>query len=185
MIIRPARQEDQTNLYKLFDDVIRHTFEKNGFGHMIEEIKEEYEDKLSVFRDHLDRDEIDTYMLIAEEQGQIYGCISLTPSSKLIHKCMQGKLDGIHEIGTVYVLPAYQGKGIGRSLFNEMVGELINRGYESCYFDCGYPSAQVIWKRIFGEPTYFLKDYWDEGGHHMVWHQRPSELKLCLQNRKK
>jgi predicted nucleic-acid-binding Zn-ribbon protein len=30
-------------------------------------------------------------------------------------------------------------------------------------------TAQKIWCKKFGYPEYYLKDYWGQGSHYMVW----------------
>jgi GNAT superfamily N-acetyltransferase len=73
------------------------------------------------------------------------------------------------EVGTVFVHPDYQGKGIGNSLLEAIMKHLKNIGLTEFCLDSGYGSAQQIWKRKFGLPDYWQKDFWGEGQDHMVW----------------
>jgi len=49
------------------------------------------------------------------------------------------------------------------------------KGYSFTMYRLG-GNAQKIWINKFGEPEYYLKDYWGEGADHMVWRLKVSEV---------
>jgi hypothetical protein len=50
-----------------------------------------------------------------------------------------------------------------------MYRTLSNKGIEEFCLDSGYMRAQKIWKKKYGDPNYWLENYWGEGYHHMIW----------------
>ena len=90
-------------------------------------------------------------------------------ASDLVKQCTENALEGYLEMGTVFVHPEFQGKGVGKQLVHRLFLELDLKKIKEICFDSGYPSAQKIWSRLFGVPEYFLKDFWSEGSHHMIW----------------
>ncbi|WP_317911749.1 hypothetical protein [Clostridioides difficile] len=50
-----------------------------------------------------------------------------------------------------------------------MIQELQCKGIKEFCMDSGYSNAQKIWRKRFGEPEYFLENYWAEGQHHLIW----------------
>ena len=55
------------------------------------------------------------YFLLAIDtsNNKIIGTIEIGPASTLINSCTGGVLKNLYEIGTVFILPEYQRKGIG------------------------------------------------------------------------
>lgn len=109
------------------------------------------------------------FFLIALDVDKIIGTIEFGPASALICECTDNKFKGLVEVGTVFVLPDYQMKGVGNLLLNTMFSILHNKGIEEICLDSGYSNAQKVWKKKFGKPDYWLKDYWGEGYDHMIW----------------
>ncbi len=87
----------------------------------------------------------------------------------MINSCTGGVLKDLYEIGTVFILPEYQRKGIGSLLLHTMFLTLLSRGITEFCLDSGYRKAQSIWTKKFGEPSHVLKDYWGESSDHMIW----------------
>jgi GNAT superfamily N-acetyltransferase len=75
----------------------------------------------------------------------------------------------VGELGSLYVLPSYQGLGVGSTLIKELMAYLSKQGIEQFCLDSGYQRAQVKWLRKFGEPYKVVKDYWGPDSVHMVW----------------
>jgi GNAT superfamily N-acetyltransferase len=80
-------------------------------------------------------------------------------------------LNDVGEVGTLYILPEYQKKGIGTLLLNSIFTVLMSRGIKEYCLDSGYKTAQQIWRRKFGEPVIVVKDYWAKGFDHYIWHR--------------
>lgn len=73
------------------------------------------------------------------------------------------------ELGGLYVLPEYQGQGVGSALISEMLMYLHNKGVKQFWLDCGLKGAQKRWLRKFGEPYKVAKNYWGKDADHLIW----------------
>jgi GNAT superfamily N-acetyltransferase len=167
--IRRPRIEDIEELQQFFRIVISETFAREGLAGLIDDIEAEIESKNNYLHLDLDTNGEKRYFLIALAENKIIGTIEYGPASKLIQDCTNGILGNLAEVGTVFVLPHYQRKGIGNQLLAEMLNTLKARGIVEFCLDSGYKNAQTIWKKKFGEPDYLLKDYWGQGQDHMIW----------------
>ena len=167
--IRRPRIGDVEELHRFFKTVITDTFIKEGIGHLLQDMEDEIETKKAYLEWDLGSDGDRRYFLIALHEGKIIGSIEYGPASELISKCTNNELADLNEVGTVFVLPDYQGMGIGNQLLNEMYRTLRDKGMEEFCLDSGYTNAQKIWKKKFGEPDYLLEDYWGEGYPQMIW----------------
>ncbi|MEC2934384.1 GNAT family N-acetyltransferase, partial [Bacillus cereus] len=85
------------------------------------------------------------------------------------NSCTGGVLKNLYEIGTVFILPEYQRKGIGSLLLHTMFLTLLSRGITESCLDSGYKNAQSRGMKKFGIPRFVLKDYWGESSDHMSW----------------
>ncbi len=63
-------------------------------------------------------------ILLAEGAGDYAGCVALRPLQ-----------DKICEMKRLYVLPEYQGRGIGRALARSVIGEARRKGYQKMRLD--------------------------------------------------
>lgn len=154
---------------EFFQIVLRHTFERNGITHLVDLIDEEIEDKRRCLNEDIESNGKNRYFLIAKKADKIVGSIEYGPSNELIYSCTNGELKELLEIGTVFVHPDYQNKGIGSRLLDLIFIELEKNGVKEVCIDSGYKSAQKTWVKKFGNPEYHLKDYWGEDADHMVW----------------
>ena len=126
------------------------------------------EDKRKCLNQDIESNGENRYFLIASIDDIIAGSIEYGPSNDLIITCTNGELKDLVEIGTVFVNPKYQRKGIGNLMLIHIFNELKNKGIMEFCLDSGYKSAQSIWINKFGEPEYYLKDYWGECADHMI-----------------
>lgn len=169
--IRRPQISDKEELFAFFDLVLKDTFIING----LVELTEDYEQECKEKREHLSADfasgGVDRHFLIAvdKQSGNLLGCIAYGPASSLIVMETNGALAGYMEIGTAFVHPNYQNKGIGTMLLNAIIRTLEIREIHHYCLDSGYAIAQKIWTKKLGEPDYLLKDYWGDGAHHMIW----------------
>ena len=115
------------------------------------------------------------YFLIALNGDKIIGSVEYGPVSDLIIKCTNNAYKGLLEVGTVFVHPDFQRKGVGNVLLNAIYSTLHENEIEEFCLDCGYNRAQKVWKKKFGDPDYLLKDYWDKGNDHMIWRIKVSD----------
>ena len=161
--------EDIELINEFFKIVLRDTFERNEIANLVDLIVEEIEDKRRCLNQDIESDGKDRYFLIAKDDDKIVGSIEYGPSNELIVSCTNGKLKELPEIGTVFVHPDYQNKGIGSRMLNLIFMELKKNSIKEVCLDSGYKSAQKTWINKFGNPEYHLKDYWGEDSDHMVW----------------
>lgn len=180
--IRRPRIEDQEELNQFFSKVIKHTFSKEGLEELLDDIQNEIESKKQYLKSDLDTNGSNRYFLIAldKKNALIIGSIEYGPASELITTCTDGAIKEMYEVGTVFVHPDYQGRGVGTFLLNVMFLTLLNRGIQEFCLDSGYANAQKIWKRKFGEPDYWLKDYWGDGADHMIWKKSLNDMPIIF-----
>ncbi|WP_261134019.1 GNAT family N-acetyltransferase [Bacillus sp. Marseille-Q3570] len=161
--------DDVEALHQLFKIVITDTFAKEGIEHMQDDLLEEIEVKKNYLKSDLERNGEKRYFLIAEERDKIIGCIEYGPASELIRTCTNNAYHGLMELGTVFVHPDYQRKGVGNHLLNEIYRTFVEKSIDEFCLDSGYRRSQTIWRKKFGKPDYLLKDFWGEGYDHMIW----------------
>jgi GNAT superfamily N-acetyltransferase len=169
IMIRRPRAEDYEELEQLFITVVKDTFKREGLSDLYDDIENEIESKKRYLQSDLDSNGEHRYFLIAIDQHhRIVGTIEFGPASELIHECTDGAWGGLQEVGSVFVHPEYQGRGIGTLLWNAMLLIFLGRDIHEFCLDSGYDRAQAIWRKKFGDPDYWLKDYWGSGHDHMI-----------------
>jgi GNAT superfamily N-acetyltransferase len=96
------------------------------------------ESRLEIWRGPLSNPESPSVIYVAEADGQIIGFAAGGPerSGHVLYKA---------EIYAIYLLQAYQGRGIGRALVQAVVGRLLDKGY----------SAMLIWVAAKNPATHF------------------------------
>lgn len=179
--ISRARPEDKELIYDFFHLVLMDTFQKNEIAELIDTLSDEIEDKRQCLNQDLESAGRDRYFLISKDKDRIIGTVEYGASNDLIISCTMGELKGIKEIGTVFVHPDYQKKGIGSRLFIEILLEMKKNGFDEFCLDSGYKIAQGIWTKKLGAPQYHLKDYWGKNADHMVWRKKIDDVLVELQ----
>ncbi|MFH5834971.1 GNAT family N-acetyltransferase [Proteiniclasticum sp. C24MP] len=166
-IVKPGPEDlDGTNW--VFETVVRDAFQKEGLGHLEDEISGEILHKKKMLKEAVE-EEGEVFFLVARLNGRIIGTISFGPCGEIIRECTGGALEGVGELGSLLILPELQSQGIGSQLIHAMIHELHRRGIEKFSLDSGYKRAQKRWVRKFGEPYMIVKDYWGTGSDHMIW----------------
>ncbi len=167
--IERPKKEDIASIEALFVTVLKDNWEKNG----LRDLQEDLEDEIRVKKEFIAKDFAtngkEKFFLIAKVAGQVVGTIEIGEANETIKACSDEMLSSLPEIGTVFVLPEYQGKGIGSKMLEKMVQYLRNESYKGFCIDSGYKTAQVIWIHKYGEPTFTLKGHWGPDLDHMVW----------------
>jgi len=174
--INRPKFEDIELINEFFEIVIINTFKRNGISNLVDSMTEEFEDKRRCLNQDIESDGKNRFFLIAKENNKIVGSIEYGPANELIISCTNGELKELVEIGTVFVHPDYQNKGIGSRLLNLIFEELERNNIKECCLDSGYKTSQKIWINKFGNPQYHLKDYWGEDGDHMIWRINVEEV---------
>lgn len=172
--VRRPRFDDIKQLNEFFRIVICDTFTKEGIGDMLDDMTNEIKIKEKYLAADLESKGDNRCFLIALAAGKIIGSIEYGPASDLIVECTGDSKEPI-EVGTVFVHPDFQRMGVGNLLLNKMLVTLQNNGIVEFYLDSGYKIAQRIWMKKFGDPDFWLKDYWDKGYDHMIWKLRVSD----------
>lgn len=97
------------------------------------------------------------------------GTIEHGKANETIVACGDAYLSSLQEIGTVFIHPDFQGKGIGKALLAAMILLLKEKGEVKYCLDSGYKTAQKVWSHLLGTPKYILKDFWGPELDHFVW----------------
>lgn len=178
IMIRRPNTEDQASAYRMFTASITDAFAQEGLADAAEDIAYEIAHKSDLLRAAIEQSSSASrspgvppaaFFLIAEREGEVMGTVSFGPRGEKIQELAGEELNGVGELGSLYVHPNAQNQGIGSKLIAAMVNEIRNRGVETFCLDSGYGKAQERWRRKFGEPHVFAKDYWDVDAHHVIW----------------
>lgn len=140
------------SVYQIFEASISDGFEKEGLGHLQDDIYKEIENKKDQVRTSLNPSLSDAYPLIANLNGMVVGTISFGPCGEDIRSCTENQLEDVGELGSLYVLPSYQDQGVSSALITGMVTYLKKQGINQFCLDSGYKRVQKRWLRKFGEP---------------------------------
>jgi len=186
VIIRRPRKDEIDRIHAFFILVLQDTFAINGISELKELLAGEIQDKKRCIQQDFETDGSERFFLLAEYRDEIIGSIEYGTANDLLNTCTSHELEGMPEIGTVFVHPRYQRQGVAPLLLYSLFQELNKNDVEEICFDSGYKIAQKIWCKKFGEPEYFLENYWGEGSHHMVWRLNVREsLELLLPAKEK
>lgn len=169
LIISKPTQADIKAAYRVFEASIPDAYEKEGLGLLKEDIHREIEHKKHLLDASMSSTDSKPYFLLAKHEETVVGTISFAPCSEDIKKCIGNQFDGISELGSLYILPSFQGQGAGSALIHTLLTYLSEQGIEQFCLDSGYKRAQKKWLRKFGEPYKVVKDYWGPGFDHMIW----------------
>src|SRR5437868_791303 len=110
-IIRPQR-ENRNEIHNLFRSVITDAFKQDGLDDP-NGIQEEVEKQMGFLNQDFETNGLDVFFLIARTEEQIVGTIAYSKANDLIREHLKIDLQNVPEITTVYILPEFQGKGIG------------------------------------------------------------------------
>jgi len=178
--IRRPQPGDVEKLHQFFELVLRDTFAREGLAHMTEDLEKEIFEKKSILKEALESNGKKRYFLTALIEGEIIGTIEYGPTGSIILDCTKGELEGVVEVGTVFVHPDYQRQGIGTLMLSAICITLLGRNIDEFCLDSGYKNAQRVWRNKFGEPAYIIKDYWGEGCDHMIWRKHIKDLPIIF-----
>lgn len=171
IVINRPKREDRQEIHALFERTIPHTFAKDGAEDLVEDIQGEVASKKRKLEEDFETEGVGYFFLVARHGGKIVGTITYGPTDAYMIELSGGKFETIGEIGSLFIMPEFQGRGIGTLLLNAMYMALIGKGVEEFVLDSGYPTAQKVWAHVFGEPDIIARDYWAVGADHHVWHR--------------
>jgi len=178
IVVRRPISNDRDELHRLFDVTIRRAFEREEAGDALDEIGEQICHKQALIDEDYDTSGADRYFLVATLGSKIVGTVCHGPCSDIIKACADRDVNGLHEIGSMYILPEYQGKGIGKILLNAMYLVLLSKNIEEFCLDSGYDTAKRIWRKLLGAPSLVMKDYWAQGVDHHIWFRKLDEVSV-------
>lgn len=168
-ITRPERA-DCSEIERLFSVTVRQEFQLEGSLDSHEsDAEREVEDLCSALNRCFDSGGSPEYFLIARVDSRVVGTIARGPANKIIRDNLDVDFKSVPEIKCVYVLPEFQGTGIGTRLFREILIHLSNENTERFCLDSGYSRARAFWTRRLGDPAVVLPDYWGKHADHMIW----------------
>lgn len=167
-VVRP-QNEDIAAIEVLFERVLADNWEKNGLWELESDLREEISIKKEFLAIDFATQGKEKYFLIAKLDEQVIGTVEIGEANETIKACASEFVNDLPEIGTVFVLPEFQGKGVGSLMMEAVCQYLKKESYKGFFIDSGYKTAQVIWIHKYGEPTFLLKDHWGPGLDHMVW----------------
>lgn len=168
-------QTDRETLHDLFAAVIQKNFEVEGLEDEVEAIEGLIEGKKGLLEDVLAGRRVEGSFYLFRWKGEIIATIDWGPPGHLIRELAPGRFENTLEIGTVFILPAFQRVGIGRVMMDLAERHLLRCGRKDFVLDSGYGAAQVYWRRRYGEPTLSIPDYWGEEAPHEIWHVKINE----------
>ncbi len=172
-MIRSVTKSDVAALATLFEYTIADAFSKEGYAvetpEISAEIQKELSNKLTAVSRHLAEEDAKWRYLVAEEEGAVIGAIAFGPVGDMTRRFVGADFHSEGELGSMYVHPLFQGKGVSKALIEALVSQLKGSGVRLVSFDSGYKAAQKKWQRKFGDPYMVVPNYWDEGTDHMIW----------------
>ncbi|MET3210681.1 UNVERIFIED_CONTAM: putative N-acetyltransferase YhbS [Paenibacillus sp. PvR008] len=167
--IQPAAPSDLEAADVVFESSITAAFEQEGLEALNDDMQHEIEHKKRLLRTSLSALNSDLFFLMAKHNHNVVGTISYGPCGEAIRKCTNDELEHVGTLGSLYVLPGYQGQGVGSALIRALMTRLKEMEVTHFCLDSGFKIAQIKWLRKFGAPYTIAKDYWGKDGDHMVW----------------
>lgn len=171
IITRPT-PADRDLIRQLLEETLRDTFRREGIdrSHADDLIKEIDAQAALIERD-LNSNGTEVHFLVARTEQTIVGTAAFGPANRIIRAHLDIDHNLVPEVKAVYIRPSHQGHGVGTRLFREILTRLHQRATEQFVLDSGYRAAQAFWHQRLGEPTVRVRDYWEPGADHHVWHR--------------
>ncbi|UUV18252.1 GNAT family N-acetyltransferase [Fusobacteria bacterium ZRK30] len=167
MEIKKPIKNNLPKLEEFFRIVISDTAKREGIT-ISNFVDEEVEEKMKYCKNYFEEGS-NISMLVALDGEKIIGTISSSYCNSDIKNVIKGLKKDSMKIGTVYIHPSYQRKGIGKTLLNEIYKILKSKNIKEFYLDSGYKSAQIYWTKNLGEPFFKAKNYWGPRIDNFIW----------------
>lgn len=174
IIVVPTTGEEN-EIENLFKITIKTAFEEQGVGHLSEFIEEEVRTKMQMVNNFWEGNN-EYYFLVAKIGESLVGAISFGCCGNIIRQSCEGQLNDVGELGSLYVLPKYQGQKIGSKLINSLILYLKQNQIENFCLDSGFKKAQKRWIRKFGQPYKIMKNYWGPNSDHFIWYCKVNDF---------
>jgi GNAT superfamily N-acetyltransferase len=168
IVITKSQSENREELKTFFKIIITDTFKNDDIKFSEADIVKQTQYQLSILDKSLNSH--DGIFLIAKDNNKIIGTIAITHPNELITENLSEDLTNVPEIASVYVLPEYQGKGVGSLLFQAAIKHLQEKDINAFVLDSPFKRAQQFWTKKLGLPIVILKNYWAKGKDHLIWY---------------
>lgn len=160
-------------IIELFKIVIKDSFIREGLENETKELNNLIQSKIKLVKDYLDSKDNIKKMFIVVEQDKVVGVIALTEVSDIIKNNYQYDYNNTVGISSLYILPEYQSKGIGKSLIVHTIQFLENNTKIRQYFVySGFKIAQIFWNKFLGKPNHILINYYKNSDNCYIWHKK-------------
>ncbi|MDY8022021.1 GNAT family N-acetyltransferase [Paenibacillus polymyxa] len=117
--IQLAASSDMEAADLVFESSKSAAYEQRGLEALIDDIQHEIEHKKRLLRASLSALNSDLFFLMAKHNHNVVGAISYGHCGEDIRKCTNDELGHVGTLGSLYVLPGYQGQGVGSALVQE------------------------------------------------------------------
>lgn len=175
--IRKPQKKDIKQINELFEKTIKDNFNKERISDPLGiAANTEIETLKSGLKNHLKSENSEDSYLISILGDKIVGTIAYGKVSNIICENLKVDYGNTPEVKSVYVLPNYQNKGIGRNLMKNTLVDLKENNIKCFCLDSGYKRSQNYWSKRLGKPICIINDYWGVGNHHMIWYCEVSEI---------
>jgi len=166
LTIQKATPKDKLAIRALWKAVIEDAFK-------VDKVDQHHksEDELAFKMEQLEQafNNQDAQYFIARINDDVVGTIAYsTPPNRGILKRTNNALIDEMEIGSLYINPAYQKQGLGKTLLLFILKQLDQKNIEKVCFDSIIETSKQIWVRMFGEPTYQIQSKKHQFTH-MIW----------------
>jgi len=158
---------------KLFKIVIKDSFRREGIEKENKEMNSLIQSKINLISNYLDNKDDVEKIFIAITQNKVVGIIALTEVNNIIRNNYRYNYNDTVEVSSLYVLPIYQSKGVGKALISHAFKFLKNNTKIKEYFIySGFKIAQRFWNKLLGDPKHILINYYDNGDNCNIWHRK-------------
>lgn len=114
LTISTLTEGDYVSTCRVFEESISDAFNKEGLGHLLEDIQSETDHKKQKALSSLEKANSDIYFFTAKINGKVVGTISYGPCGETIQICAEHQLDHLGELGVYTCCQAIRGKGLVR-----------------------------------------------------------------------
>ncbi|MFW5913479.1 MAG: N-acetyltransferase family protein [Bacillota bacterium] len=161
-----ATPDHEEMIRTLWDQVIRDAFKKQGM-----DAHHNPDDELAFKMDQLKGawNHPSHHYFLAFFDKRPVGTMAYgkPPNRGILRRTGEALRDTV-EIGSLYIHPDYQRKGIGKALLIHALETLQSKGVDTVCFDSIIESSKNIWRKLFGEPRYKIPSKKHDFTH-MIW----------------
>lgn len=169
LIIEELRESDLEKAYDVFKVTIPVAFKESEDEAEPEVLEKEIHNKKLLLIDSIKNKSRKNVFFVAKHKDKVIGTIAYGECSEAIRVCTDNEFSNIGELNSLFILPEYQGKGVGSKLIKALMKYLNENKIEEFCFDSGYKQAQIRWINKFGQPYKIVKDFWAPGVDNMIW----------------